>query len=99
MGQGYFNQGRIMKFRSDVDIDFGDRESALKLLRHHPAGIIKDGVLARHNTGIYTTQIPTDPVTGTASLDYKQAEQLGYAKLDFLNVSLYTQIKIGRAHV
>lgn len=82
-----------MKFRSDIDIDFPNRDLALNLLEHHSAGIIRDGHLVKHNTGIYVTDIPTDPFTGTASIDYKTAEDLGYMKLDFLNVSLYTQIK------
>lgn len=87
-----------MKFRSDIDIDFPDRAQALALLEHHPAGIVRDGGLVRHNTGVYATAIPTDPFTGTASIDYKSAEELGYVKLDFLNVSLYTQIK-SEAHL
>lgn len=82
-----------MKFKSDIDIDFPDRTRALELLQHHPAGIIRDGKLIKHNTGVYATDIPVDPFTGTASIDYKAAEDLGYMKLDFLNVSLYTQIK------
>jgi hypothetical protein len=82
-----------MKFKSDVDIDFGDRTQALNLLPHHPAGIMRDGALIKHNTGVYVTDIPTDPFTGIASIDYNAAEARGYTKLDFLNVSLYTQIK------
>lgn len=82
-----------MKFKSDIDIDFGNREEALKLLKHIPAGIVRDGKLVKHNTGVYVTDIPTDPFTGTSSIDHKVAEDLGYAKLDFLNVSLYTHIK------
>lgn len=82
-----------MKFQSDVDIDFGDRTQALKLLAHTPASILRDGKLTRHNTGIYVTQIPQDPFTGIASIDYKVAEDRGYMKLDLLNVSLYNQIK------
>jgi len=81
-----------MKFKSDIDIDFPDRDKALRLLKHTPAGIVRDGKLARHNTGVYVTDIPTDPFTGTATVDYKAAEEFGYNKLDFLNVSLYTQI-------
>jgi hypothetical protein len=87
-----------MKFRSDIDIDFPDRAQALALLEHHPAGIVRDGGLVRHNTGVYATAIPTDPFTGTASIDYKSAEELGYVQLDFLNVSLYPQIK-SEAHL
>ena len=82
-----------MKFRSDIDIDFPDRDIALKLLKHNPAGIVRDGKLIKHNTGIYVTDIPTDPFTGVATIDHKIAEDFGYMKLDFLNVSLYTQIK------
>lgn len=82
-----------MKFKSDIDIDFGDRSLALALLQHHPAGIVRDGELVKHNTGVYVTDIPTDPFTGIASIDHKAAEDLGYMKLDLLNVSLYTQIK------
>ena len=57
-----------MKFKSDIDIDFGDRTQALNLLPHHPAGIMRDGVLIKHNTGVYATDIPTDPFTGIASI-------------------------------
>ena len=82
-----------MKFKSDIDIDFPNRDTALKLLRHHPAGIIRDGNLIKHNSGIYVTDIPVDPFTGVASIDHKVAEERGYTKLDLLNVSLYTQVK------
>ena len=81
------------KFSSDIDIDFGDRTQALNLLRHTPAGIARDSQMIKHNTGVYVTNIPTDPFTGIATIDHKTAEDLGYTKLDFLNVSLYTQIK------
>jgi hypothetical protein len=54
---------------------------------------MRDGKMVQHNTGVYPTDIPIDPFNGRASLDYQTAEERGYAKLDFLNVSLYTQIK------
>jgi hypothetical protein len=82
-----------MKFQSDIDIDLPNRDQALALLQHTPASILRDGNLVRHNTGIYVTDIPVDPFTGQASLDYEVAEARGYMKLDLLNVSLYTQIK------
>jgi hypothetical protein len=82
-----------MKFKSDIDIDFGDRTRALELLEHTPASINRDGQWVQHNTGVYVTDIPMDPFTGRASIDYEAAEDRGYMKLDFLNVSLYTQIK------
>ena len=82
-----------MKFKSDVDIDFGDREKILSLLNHTPASIIRDDKLSKHNTGVYFTDIPVDPFTGQSSLDYQAAEDMGYFKLDFLNVNLYQQVK------
>jgi hypothetical protein len=82
-----------MKFKSDIDIDFPDRQRALDLLKHVPASILKDGKLNKHNTGVYVTDIPVEPMTGMAAIEYHSAEDRGYMKLDFLNVSLYTQIK------
>ena len=82
-----------MKFKSDIDIDFPDRDQALAVLKTTPASILRNGRLIKHNTGVYPTAIPTDPFTGQASIDYEAAEERGYMKLDFLNVSLYTQIK------
>jgi hypothetical protein len=82
-----------MKFQSDIDIDLGDRTQALAHIQHVPASILRDGRLVKHNSGIYVTDIPVDPFTGQASIDYQAAEERGYVKLDLLNVSLYTQIK------
>ncbi len=82
-----------MKFKSDIDIDVGNREEALKVLTHIPASIITDNKINKHNSGVYFTEIPIDPVSGRASLDYKLAEEIGYIKLDILNVSLYQQVK------
>jgi len=81
-----------MKFQSDIDIDLGDRTQALAHINHVPASILRDGKLVKHNSGIYVTDIPVDPYTGQASIDYQAAELRGYVKLDLLNVSLYTQI-------
>ena len=33
----------------DVDIDFFDRDGVLKLFKHAPASIIKDGEIIKHN--------------------------------------------------
>ena len=82
-----------MKFKSDIDIDVGDRDKALALLEHTGASIIKEDKNAKHNTGVYFTNIPDDPFTGRASLDYEAAEERGYIKVDVLNVGLYQQVK------
>lgn len=82
-----------MKFTSDIDIDVSNREQALALLKHTAASIIKEDKNTKHNTGVYFTNVPADPFTGRASLDYEVAEQYGYFKIDVLNVGLYQQIK------
>jgi hypothetical protein len=81
-----------MKFNSDIDIDFGDREKLLSLINHTCASIRKEEV-KKHNTGIYVTDIPYDPINDMASIDYTVAEDRGYFKLDLLNVHVYNQVK------
>lgn len=78
---------------TDIDIDFKDRTDILNKLYHIPASIIKDNNVARHNTGIYFHEIPVDPFTGNATLDYKKAEELGYFKIDCLNVNMYKDVE------
>ena len=82
-----------MKFTSDIDIDVANRDQALAVIKHTVASIIRDDKIARHNTGVYFTNIPCDPFTGNSSLDYQAAEELGYIKIDILNVGLYQQIR------
>jgi hypothetical protein len=93
MGQTDIKGCRSLKFQSDIDIDFADRQQVLDLLNVTPASIIRDGKLTRHNTGVYATDIPVDPFSGSASLDYNDAEDRGYMKLDLLNVHVYKQVK------
>ena len=84
---------KLKSFNSDIDIDFADRQQVLDLLNVTPASIIRDGKLVKHNTGVYATDIPVDPFVGSASLDYNDAEDRGYMKLDLLNVHVYKQVK------
>ena len=94
MDQNDFSSSRSIKFTSDVDIDFADRQQILNLISHTGAAIINDkGQMTQHNTGVYVTAIPKDLTTNRATIDYKQAESRGYIKLDFLNVGLYQQVK------
>lgn len=81
-----------MKFNSDIDIDLGDREKLLSLIKYTPASIRKDEI-KKHNTGIYVTDIPYDPILGSSALDYELAEERGYFKLDILNVHVYNQVR------
>jgi DNA polymerase III alpha subunit len=73
----------------DIDIDFADRTKALEVFKH----VTASNGDKKHNTGIYVHDIPYNPVTGLSTIDYKQAEDRGYFKLDFLNVSVYEGVK------
>jgi hypothetical protein len=78
---------------ADIDIDFGDREQILKLIKHTPACQIVQNQIRRHNSGVYVTSIPYDPIHKCAAIDYETAEQRGYFKIDFLNMGVYQLIK------
>jgi hypothetical protein len=78
---------------ADIDIDLADRTAILKLIKHIPARQTRFGDACRHNSGIYVTGIPRDPVSGCASIDYETADQRGYFKIDLLNMSVYQLIR------
>jgi DNA polymerase III alpha subunit len=82
----------------DIDIDFADRTIALDHFKHVTAAIVDNGTFKKHNTGIYCTSVPYNPLTGISTIDYKQAEARGYFKIDFLNVSVYDGVR-DRAHL
>ena len=77
----------------DIDIDFTDRDSALKLFKHVGASRVENNRLVKHNTGIYMHEVPVNALTGLCAVPYDIAEQREYFKIDFLNVGLYTGIK------
>lgn len=82
-----------MKFNSDIDIDFGNRDEILNLIDHIPASMRKVSPIRKHATGVYVTEVPYDPVNDMAAIDYAEAEDRGYLKLDFLNVHVYNQVR------
>lgn len=77
----------------DIDIDLADRDQLLKLVKHIPASMTKQGERVKHNTGVYFQFLPWTWQDNLASLDYETAEQQGYFKIDLLNVHLYKQVK------
>lgn len=74
----------------DIDIDFANRDIILSKIKHRVA---KLDTGKKHNTGVYVTEIPHNPFNEIATLDYKTAEERGYFKLDFLNVSIYKGVR------
>lgn len=79
----------------DIDIDFPDRDQVLSKIQYRVARLDTD---KKHNTGIYATEIPHNPIDNLATIDYKTAEQRGYFKIDFLNVSIYKDVR-GEKHL
>jgi len=78
---------------ADIDIDLADRDQLLKLIRATPARQLHQGQVRRHNSGVYVTDIPRDPVNACSAIDYETAEQLGYFKIDLLNMTVYQLIQ------
>lgn len=82
-----------MNLDADVDIDVGDRDKVLNLIKHTPASRRTVIPIRKHSSGVYITDIPYDPVYDMATIDYAEAEERGYFKLDLLNVHVYNLIK------
>jgi hypothetical protein len=82
-----------MRINSDIDIDFGNRELLLNLIKHTPASMRNVTPVRKHASGVYVTPIPYDPIHDMASIDYTEADKRGYFKLDILNVHVYEQVK------
>ena len=73
----------------DIDIDFADRTSVLQHITGTPARL---NTGKSHNTGVYFTDIPV-ATDGIATIEHETAEQLGYFKLDLLNVNVYEHVR------
>ena len=82
-----------MRIDSDIDIDLGDRDKLLAVIKHIPASMRNVDPVRKHPTGVYITEIPYDPVHDMAALHYVDAEKRGYFKLDLLNVHVYNQVQ------
>lgn len=76
-------------FSADVDIDLQTAFDPKKLFPWARASIVKNGELSPHPCGVYPQNIPRDSLTGFASIPYKEAEDVGYIKLDFLHLTIY----------
>lgn len=73
----------------DIDLDL---QTSFKPEKYFPecvrASRVNNGILTKHNTGVYFQAIPIDSWTNLAAIPYKEAEQLGYIKIDFLHLSV-----------
>ena len=73
----------------DIDIDFADRQQALKLFKHVPARLKE----RKHNTGVYFHRVPSNPFTSICTVEHTDADSMGFFKLDLLNLSIYKDVK------
>ena len=78
------------------DLDLDCSKKALEILKKElkliPASKIENGYIVQHLVGGYPINIPTDPVTGWAAIDYRDAEtNFGYFKLDLLHNKQYDE--------
>ena len=78
---------------ADIDLDFADRDTVLQLIQATSAHQVHQGQIRRHNSGVYVTDIPYDPVNACAAIDYETAETRGYFKIDLLNMTVYQLIR------
>jgi hypothetical protein len=78
---------------SDIDLDFADRNQLLSLIEVVSARQLTQGKVRKHNSGVYPTDIPYDPINQCAAIEYETAANRGYFKIDLLNVSVYQLIK------
>jgi hypothetical protein len=77
----------------DIDIDFVDRDSALRLFKHIPASRIDNDKLTKHNTGVYLHNVPMNAVEAVCSIPYDHLSANDYFKIDFLNVGIYKGVR------
>ena len=78
---------------ADIDIDLANRDQLLALIQTTAARQDTQGHTRRHNSGVYVTDIPRDPVHDCAAIDYETAAGLGYFKIDLLNMTVYQLIQ------
>lgn len=85
---------KYRKARTDIDIDFKDGKSVMAQLPcvRSTEKITEDGLIP-HNSGVHFDNIPIDPISGLASIQYKEAEKLGYQKVDILSQSAYEYVR------
>jgi len=73
----------------DIDIDFKTNFDPLDYFDEAiRASRVDRGELVKHNAGAYFQKIPKDAQTGVAAIPFREAEEIGYFKIDFLHLAL-----------
>jgi len=77
----------------DIDIDLQTSFDPKDLFPWTRASLVKNEELVQHPCGVYPQAIPEDKLTGLSAIPYKEAEQVGYLKIDFLHLNIYDNFK------
>ncbi len=77
----------------DIDIDMADRKKLISKLPVVQGFQYVNDKISTHPSAVYFQNIPVSPLTGLSAIDYKEAEELGYFKIDFLNQSVYSEVR------
>lgn len=84
----------MKKARTDIDIDVKNSKEVISLLPcTRSTELISEDGLVPHNSGVHFDCIPIDPITELASIPYKEAEALGYQKVDILTNHSYNLVR------
>lgn len=73
----------------DIDIDISpnfDIDNIFDNICH--ASIVENGELKKHLVGVYFQNIPVDSQTNLSAIPYNIADEYGFKKIDFLNLSI-----------
>lgn len=77
----------------DVDIDTSPSFNPENYFPWIRAAVVKDGKVQPHPVGVYPQLMARDPLTGLAAIPYEEAEDLGFLKVDFLHLNVYSHFK------
>ncbi len=72
----------------DIDLDLPSTFDPSKYFDTVHASMVQNGKLISHPCGEYFQKMATDKVSGLAAIPYKEAENAGYFKIDFLHLSV-----------
>lgn len=82
----------------DIDFDCQSSFDPKSLFDCVRASQLKDQKIIPHPCGVYFQNIPVDPISNLAAIPYKDADALGYDKVDFLHLSLLDGLTYDQLH-
>ena len=74
----------------DIDCPIKTIEILKQKLKLIPASKISENAILPHGVGVYPVDIPVEPISELAAIDYKRAEEeFGFVKIDLLHSVMY----------